>query len=421
MYAFLKKMFVQKNILGWRKVCSMSRMKNFIKKETVLSIAILLAVISVFFVLPDRQYLDYIDFRTLGILFSLMAIVAGLRQLGLFDWFAGRLLQRVHGIGAIATVLILLCFFSSMLITNDVSLITFVPFTIVLAHKMSTIITEKWLLRIVVMQTIAANLGSMMTPIGNPQNLYLYGKTEMSVADFIKLMLPYTVVALVLLLGWISVCAWKDRRQTVVDTDDRRENQSNKLTAVKNDAGNKQITGNDIQNFQLNWKLIGYVMLFVFSLLVVARMIPYGILVGVVLLYIVLCDRKILGKVDYSLLATFVALFIFIGNIGRIDVFHDWLQHIITGREVITSVLASQVMSNVPAAILLSGFTENIQALIIGTNLGGLGTLIASMASLISFKYIAKENVTLRGRYFLSFTIANVVFLVVMIIVNCNI
>lgn len=396
----------------------MSRMKNFIKKETVLSIAILLAVISAFLVLPDRQYLDYIDFRTLGILFSLMAVVAGLRQLGLFDWFAGRLLQRVHGIGAIATVLILLCFFSSMLITNDVSLITFVPFAIVLAHKMPTIITEKWLLRIVVMQTIAANLGSMMTPIGNPQNLYLYGKTEMSVADFIKLMLPYTVVALVLLLGWISVCAWKDRRQTVVDPDDRMENQRDKLTAVKNDAGNKQITGNDIQNFQLNWKLIGYVMLFVFSLLVVSRMIPYGILVGVVLIYLVLYDRRILGKVDYSLLATFVALFIFIGNIGRISVFHDWLQRIITGHEVITSVLASQVMSNVPAAILLSGFTENIQALIIGTNLGGLGTLIASMASLISFKYIAKENATLRGRYFLSFTIANVVFLVVLLMFN---
>lgn len=396
----------------------MSRMKNFIKKETVLSIAILLAVISAFLVLPDRQYLDYIDFRTLGILFSLMAVVAGLRQLGLFDWFAGRLLQRVHGIGAIATVLILLCFFSSMLITNDVSLITFVPFTIVLAHKMPTIITEKWLLRIVVMQTVAANLGSMMTPIGNPQNLYLYGKTEMSVADFIKLMLPYTVVALVLLLGWIVICAWRDRRQAAVDPDDRMENQRDKLTAVKNDAGNKQITGNDIQNFQLNWKLIGYVMLFVFSLLVVARMIPYGILVGVVLIYLVLYDRRILGKVDYSLLATFVALFIFIGNIGRIGIFHDWLQRIITGREVITSVLASQVMSNVPAAILLSGFTENIQALIIGTNLGGLGTLIASMASLISFKYIAKENATLRGRYFLSFTIANVVFLVVMLMFN---
>lgn len=396
----------------------MSRMKDFIKRETVLSIAILLAVISAFLVLPDRQYLDYIDFRTLGILFSLMAVVAGLRQLGLFDWFAGRLLQRVHGIGAIATVLVLLCFFSSMLITNDVSLITFVPFAIVLAHKMPTIITEKWLLRIVVMQTIAANLGSMMTPIGNPQNLYLYGKTEMSVADFIKLMLPYTVVALVLLLGWIVICAWRDRRQAAVDPDDRMENQRDKLTAVKNDAGNKQITGNDIQNFQLNWKLIGYVMLFVFSLLVVARMIPYGILVGVVLIYLVLYDRRILGKVDYSLLATFVALFIFIGNIGRIGIFHDWLQRIITGREVITSVLASQVMSNVPAAILLSGFTENIQALIIGTNLGGLGTLIASMASLISFKYIAKENATLRGRYFLSFTIANVVFLVVMLMFN---
>ena len=131
-----------------------------------------------------------------------------------------------------------------------------------------------------------------------------------------------------------------------------------------------------------------------------------------------MCDRKILGEVDYSLLATFVALFIFIGNMGRIGIFHDWLQRIITEREVITSVLASQVMSNVPAAILLSGFTENIQALIIGTNLGGLGTLIASMASLISFKYIAKENATLRGRYFLSFTIANVVFLVVMLMFN---
>lgn len=394
----------------------MKHIVKFIKKETVLSIAILLAVSSVILVHPDRQYVDYIDYRTLGILFSLMAVVAGMRELGLFDWFAGILLRKVSGIGAVATVLVLLCFFSSMLITNDVSLITFVPFTIVLAHKMPEILNERWLLRIVVMQTIAANLGSMMTPIGNPQNLYLYGQTAMRVADFMKLLLPYTVVALGLLLGWIGVCAWRCKNNILTAIEkDAGGCENDTLTMVKNNKEKELPTRDNTQHFRLNGKLLGYVLLFVCSLLVVARIIPYGILVGVVLLYTLLWDRKILMQVDYALLATFVALFIFIGNIGRIAFFHDWLQQIITGREMLTAVLASQVMSNVPAAILLSGFTKNVPDLIIGTNLGGLGTLIASMASLISFKYVAKEDAGLRGRYFWIFTVANVVFLVVLL------
>ena len=173
----------------------MKRILIFIKKETVLVVAILLAVISMIFIPPDQQYPEYIDFRTLGILFGLMTCVAGVQQLGVFDRLAGMLLRKVSGRMAITSVLVMLCFFSSMLLTNDVALITFVPFSLILLQRKKELFDEKWILRIVVMQTIAANLGSMLTPIGNPQNLYLFGLAQMRIEKFILLMLPYSVMA----------------------------------------------------------------------------------------------------------------------------------------------------------------------------------------------------------------------------------
>lgn len=363
-----------------------------------MSIAIIMAVISMVLVPPDQEYVSYIDVRTLSILFCLMVIVAGLRGIGVFDHIAQTLLNRVKGITGIILILVGLCFFLSMLITNDVALITFVPLTIILMKRFQPEVRQKWLLKVVVMQTIAANLGSMLTPIGNPQNLYLYGKAGISIGAFIMIMLPYTLVALGLLILWIVLASWKNRGEK------------------------KRIGGDRAVEFKFSdqrWLeyLLVYGLFFILSLLSVAHLLPYWIPLVLVFLYSIIRNRPVLRQVDYSLLGTFVALFIFIGNLGRIPAFHTALQAMVTGRELLTAVAASQVMSNVPAAILLSGFTDDIPALIVGTNLGGLGTLIASMASLISFKYVAKEDRGLRGRYFLEFTVANIVFLAILLVI----
>lgn len=401
----------------------MKKILYFIKKKTVLSIAVVLAVISVFFVVPDREYISYIDFRTLAILFCLMSIVAGLRNIGVFDKLAERLLAKVHGIGGVTVILVCLCFFMSMFITNDVSLITFVPFAIIIMKKLNPDTDSKWMLKVIVMQTIAANLGSMLTPLGNPQNLYLYGKAGIGIAEFLKIMLPYTVCAFALLMAWIGLAFMVRKRK--LSHDGKTEIKQNKgLDSDEDKASTKRqkdplgASGSKWGKKDAEWieKFTAYLILFVISLLAVSHILPYGVPFALVFLYLLLRDRKILTQVDYSLLCIFIALFIFIGNLGRIPAFSQLLSDILTGREVVTSVIASQVMSNVPAAILLSGFTDHIRELVIGTNLGGLGTLIASMASLISFKYVAKEDRSFRGRYFVEFTVANVIFLFIMMI-----
>ena len=333
------------------------KLKRFLKQETVLSVAAVLAVLSMFFVPPDADYLGYIDLRTLAILFSLMTIMAGLRRQGVFDRMGRAPLARTGSTLQLVLVLVGLCFFGSMVITNDVSLLTFVPFTFVVLSGLAPDTRRALTIPVVCMQTIAANLGSMLTPIGNPQNLYLYGKSGMSMAEFLLLMFPYTVVSLLLLVGWaVAVC-----------------------------------------------------------LLAVVRVLPYGVAFAAVLVCTLCADRSTLRNVDYSLLLTFVAFFVFIGNLGRIPAFSGWLQAILAGREVLVAVLASQVTSNVPAALLLSGFTDETAALIIGTNLGGLGTLIASMASLISYRQIARELPEEKGRYFKLFTLSNLIFLVILL------
>ena len=374
---------------------------NFFKKETVLSIAVILAVISMFIVIPDGQYISYIDFRTLGILFCLMTIVSAFRGVGLFDVLARTLLSKVHHMASIVLLLVMLCFFLSMVITNDVALITFVPLTMIVMKHLPEDIRYYWILKIVVMQTIAANLGSMLTPIGNPQNLYLYGKTQMNIGDFIKLMLPYTVISFVLLLLWIMFAS---ARKKISATEDMTF-----LYVRKKDSVQKNTQ-------RATEYMVVYFIFFAVRLLSVAHVISFIIPLILVLLYSLIRNRDVLKHVDYALLGTFVALFIFIGNLGRIPWFCAFLQKMITGHEAVTAVVASQVMSNVPAAVLLAGFTGQLKALIIGTNIGGLGTLIASMASLISFKYIAKENSAIKGKYFIQFTIANMIFLIILLL-----
>jgi Na+/H+ antiporter NhaD/arsenite permease-like protein len=362
---------------------------NFVKRETVLVAACVLALISSIIIKPDNEYIGYIDFRTLGILFCLMAVVAGMRRLGLFDLLSQKLLGKAKNIRQLILILLLLCFVLSMFITNDVALITFVPFAFTLLDMAGENFKEKWIMPVVVMQTVAANLGSMLTPLGNPQNLYLYGKSDIGIGDFIILMLPYSLVSLLLILIWVMARTARHNESISVIFDEQ--------VKIKN-----------------NQKMLMYVLLFIVSLLVVLRIIHYSIAFVIVLLCLLLFDRETLKKVDYSLLITFVGFFIFIGNMGRIPAFRQFLENIINGRETLTAILASQVVSNVPAALLLSGFTNNIEALIVGTDLGGLGTLIASMASLISYKLFAQNNGGNMGRYILYFTVANVVFLLVL-------
>ena len=336
--------------------------------------------------------MGYVDFRTLAILFCLMSVMAGLQKSGVFRYVAQALLIRVGKAWQLALILVLLCFFSSMLVTNDVALITFVPFTLIVLNMAGTEVKARLLIPVVVLQTIAANLGSMLTPMGNPQNLYLYGKAGLSLGAFVLLMLPYGAIALAVIVIWTLAQA-----KTCPG-------------AVRVSFGEKaSLAGN-------GGRLTVYGVLFALDLLTVARIIPYGAALGVTVISLLLMDRSIFRRVDYSLLLTFVGFFIFIGNIGRLSAFSQMLQQVVSGHEVLAGVAASQVISNVPAALLLSGFTENLSALIIGVNLGGLGTLIASMASLISYKLIAREDSQIKGAYFRYFTVANICFLAILLI-----
>ena len=358
----------------------MHKIKEFIRNEIVLILSFVLAVISAFFVTPNKGYIEYIDFRTLGLLFCLMAVMAGLNSMGVFKVIAEKMLSKVKSVSGLSLILGLLCFFSSMIITNDVALITFVPFTITalkLSGKMDMLI---W---IVTIETVAANLGSMLTPIGNPQNLYLFSALNMSMSEFLVTILPYALLSLILV---IISCSLTGKGEIKSDSTEEKYNFSKLHIGI-------------------------FVILFILSLLTVFRVIPYIITIIITLVALLIFNRNVITKVDYSLLFTFVFLFIFIGNLGEIKPISDFLKNIVNGNEVVVGIISSQVFSNVPAAILLSKFTENAKDLLIGVNLGGLGTLIASMASLISFKFVAKEKVN-TGKYILTFTIVNIVFLI---------
>lgn len=372
------------------------KLLNFIKKEPVLVVASILAIVSSFITPPDLKYIDYIDFRTLCILFALMAVMSGFQKLGCFKIIASKLLAKSKNLIHLLLILILLCFFFGMIITNDVALITFVPLTIAVLNLMDENHKKALLIPIVAMQTIAANMGSMLTPIGNPQNLYLYGLSGFSVTEFVALMLPYSLLALIFLIIW---CSFKGF-----------------VLTKKGDFHSKGAIGLRTNSDSFNRRhLIAYIVLFLLCLLSVARILPAWILALIILISIFIIDKNVLLKVDYSLLLTFIAFFVFIGNMGRIDSIYDFLSNTILSHELAVSIISSQVISNVPAALLLSGFTCNYSALIIGVNIGGLGTLIASMASLISFKFVAREDSVKSSYYLAYFTAHNIVFLIAMI------
>lgn len=362
---------------------------NFAKKETVLFAAVLLAFGSMVCVPPDMQYLSYIDYRVLALLFCLMTVMEGFKSTGFFAAVAGKLLEKVKTFRQLYLVLVFLCFFTSMWITNDVALLTFVPFT-VLVLRMTGL--EQEMIPVIVLQTIAANLGSMTTPVGNPQNLYLYSISGMGIGAFLQIMGPLTLISAGLIFLICLIHKDFPIRQGMLGKE---------IVGVRK-AGENQVLA----------------VLFFISLLSVFRILSWQLLLLIVLASCIgikaFCKEKYLPlEADFGLLLTFVAFFIFIGNMGRICAVREVLSQVLNGRELLISFLCSQMISNVPAAILLSGFTQEYRGLLQGVNIGGLGTLIASLASLISYKFFAAESeqtpaAGTRGRYMLTFTIWNV-------------
>lgn len=365
----------------------MKRIYNYLKKDAVLTISWVLAIISMLFIKPDKAYAGYIDWRSLGILWSLMIITKGYMQNGIFEKIGHALLARTRKMWQLIAVLVGLNFFSSMIITNDVSLITFVPFAIMMLKQCGR---QELMIPVVVLQTIAANLGSMLTPIGNPQNLYLYGLAGKGIGEFIMWLLPYTIASALLLV--ISILLIKNKNEIICIEDTDSEAAHN--TSVP--------------------RVMAYSVLFVLALLVVARVLTWYILAAAVLITVLLLEKNVLAKADYALLLTFIGFFIFTGNMGRVEPVAHFLAGIVNGRELEAGIITSQCISNVPAALLLSEFTDNIKNLAIGVNIGGLGTLIASMASLISYKLYANEVPEKKEKYFAAFTVYNIIFLVVL-------
>ena len=369
----------------------MKLFKLFLKNETVLCVSFLLAVLSAFVIKPDMLYLTYPDYRTIALLFCLMIIVAGFQSLGIFRMLGHFLITRAGSIRGLSVVMILLCFFSSMVITNDVTLITFVPFTILVLQMSGRV---ERILKLVVLETIAANLGSMATPIGNPQNLYLYSISDLTAGEFMQAVLPYAGLSLILLV--IVVFVGKDEPLLDVSVKDEPEKRAEKK------AG--RVLG----------QAMPLLILLILCLLVVFRILPYQPVLICVILVILVIKRKLYLSVDYFLLLTFLCFFVFIGNMKRIPQVSEFLVSAVQGRELLAGILTSQIISNVPAAILLSGFSSDYSALLTGVNLGGLGTLIASLASLISFKFFVKEYPDKKVAFLKVFTIWNLLFLLVL-------
>ena len=358
-----------------------------IKKDPVFFISGILAIVSCFFVTPDAKYLEYIDFRVLAILFCMMLVVSELVILGVFDKLTNKLLSKVNSSRLVSLILVWLAFFMGMLLTNDVTLVTLVPFAIAL---MKSFDDRRTLTFTLILMTVATNLGSMQTPIGNPQNIYLYTYYNMEIGHFLALVLPYSLCSLVLVTIAVFILC-KDMKIR-----HEKKTEEKKISVIK---------------------LAICAVLFVLSLLVVLRVIHFLIAFAVLTVVMLIMDRKAFKGVDYTLLITFVFFFVFVGNMGRIDAVYEAISKIVEKSPALTAIISSQVISNVPAAILLSVFTNNADALVIGSNLGGLGTLIASMASLITYKFHAalpkaKEKTV---SYVGAFSIVNIVFLAVLL------
>ena len=354
-------------------------MLRFIKREAVFTIALIAALISSFFNPPSISWLEAIDFRTLALLFSLMGISEGLKTSGLFDAAAGVMMKRAGNIRLLSLMLLLIVFISSMFFTNDVALLMFVPFTIMILDKEN--IEEDYMIRLVVLETIAANLGSMTTPVGNPQNLYICSFFNVGAGAFFRTILPYSLLSAVLIAICFVLFFSSSRKK--VETEEREIRQVDKPRT---------------------FIYLGFLLI---ALLAVFRVIGWPYLFILELAFLLIADRNILKRIDYVLLLTFVCFFIFSENIRNIEGVRRIIEMPMQTHPVAVSALISQVISNVPAAILLSPFSESFEGVLIGTDIGGLGTPVASLASLISLKIYFSRKQSRKGRYMVVFSIMN--------------
>ena len=362
----------------------LTKIKSFIAKETVLCIAAVIALGTMFLVPPDREYLHYIDFRVLCLLLCLMAVVAGFKSVGAFQWLTYQLLHRIKSGRILSITLVLLPFFCSMLVTNDVALIVFIPFTLALMDQLGC---SSRTVPIVVLQTIAANLGSMATPVGKPQNLYLYSANNLGAGDFFSVTLPLTLVSLLAL----TAASFPVLPKVLPE----QELEEAKITGVS--------------------KLLICGALFCLCLLTVFRIVPYTVTTAVIVAVLAVIDRKLLKEIDFMLLITFVCFFVVSENLGRLESVRNFLQMLLGRNTLLAAVGTSQIISNVPAAVLLSGFTDQWKEMLAGVNIGGLGTPIASLASLITLKFYIRWPGSNVMKFLGVFTAANLIGLVILL------
>ncbi len=358
------------------------RLLSFVRRNTVLCVALLAAAVTMVLVPPDAGYLTYFDWKTLACLFCVLAVVCALKHIRFFYALARQIVRRFRTMRSCLLALVYITFIGSMLIANDMALLTFLPLGFLV---LETTGKRQYMAFTFIMQNIAANLGGMLTPFGNPQNLYLYSRFNIPDLEFMGIMaVPFGVA-----VALITVCCLVAVKPEPLELPEERVEIDRKKLAL-------------------------YLALFALSIAIVFRGIPYWI--GLVIIPVVLwfADRKALMRVDYPLLFTFMAFFVFSGNLSRLPAVHALLTDVLAENTLLFSVLSCQCISNVPTAVLLSRFTANYPALLIGVNIGGTGTLIASLASLITYREYVKHNPDKKGRYVLQFSLYNFGFLLVL-------
>ena len=365
-----------------KKDIHLESIKNFVRKNIVMCIAMLVAITTMFIVPPDKEYIDYFDARTLTCLFCTLAVVCAFKNINFFYALAHKIVEGFKTTRASIIALVYITFIGSMVLANDMALLTFLPLGYLVLTSTKK---EKYMAFTFIMQNIAANLGGMLTPFGNPQNLYLYSFFEIPNDEFVAIMwIPFTIAILL-----ITLCC---------------------IVFVKPE---KLKIENEVEHLPLG-KTIIYSLLFILSIVIVFRWIPYWIGLIIIPLVLLIMDRKALKMVDYPLLLTFFFFFIFAGNMARIDMVKDVLSMLMNKSTLLVSVMSCQVISNVPSAILLSQFTTNYRELLWGVNIGGTGTLIASLASLITFREYTKHNPEKAKEYILKFSAFNFGFVILL-------
>lgn len=360
----------------------MSKVWVFVKQNIVMLIALLAAIVTSCIVPPDKEYIGYFDFKTLTCLFCVLAVVCALKNIKFFYILALKIVQIFKNARISVLALVYITFIGSMLIANDMALLTFLPLGYLV---LTTTGKRKYMAVTFILQNIAANLGGMLTPFGNPQNLYLYTKFEIPTLEFMSIMAPPFILSILL----ITICC---------------------IIFVKPEP--LELQKDDVKLDPKRTVL--YLILFALSIIIVFRVIPYWIGLIIIPVVLLIVDRKALLMVDYSLLLTFVFFFIFAGNMARIDAVREVFSGLLEKNTLLVSVLSCQIISNVPSAILLSQFTGNYRDLLVGVNIGGVGTLISSLASLITFREYVKLNPGKGKYYVLLFSLFNFAFLFIL-------